>query len=294
MHDHKTQLASTGRTRITAQPPSLLYHANPRRFVEQIWRHRGLLRQQIARELVLRYRGSGLSLIWAFVMPTLAFAAYAFVFGVVLRTRWPGAGSSSLIDFSLAVFCGLMVFNVFSDSLSRSSWLIAGVPSYVKKIVFPLEVLPVAVVSAALVHGLVSLGLLAVAVIVLRGGLPWTAIFLPVILLPLLALCLGFSWLVSSLGLFFRDLAPSLVLVLHLLMLGTPIFYPLEVVPTPWRGWLGLNPLAVVVENARAALLWGTPPSLLGLSLLYLVSGAILLVGYLWFMRTRWAFADVA
>ena len=125
-------------------------------------------------------------------------------------------------------------------------------------------------------------------------ALAYLFIFLPVVVLPLVALCLGLSWIVSSLTLFFRDLAPSLVVALQLLMLGTPVFYPLQAVPMPWRTWLIVNPLAIVVENARRVLLWGTPPSWLGLFALYLLSAVVLIVGYLWFMRTRWVFADVA
>jgi lipopolysaccharide transport system permease protein len=290
----EARLARRAPTRISAHPPSFRYHAHPRRFLEQIWRYRGLLRQQIGRELVLRYRASQISLLWAFLTPVFVFGAYTFVFGIVLKTRWPGRGSGSLLDFSLALFCGLLVFNILSDCLSRSSWLIVSVPSYVKKIVFPLEMLPVAVVAAAFLHGLVSLGLLTAVAVVLKGSLPWTVIFLPVVLLPLLGLCLGLSWLVSSLGLFFRDLGPTLAVVLQLLMLGTPVFYPLDIVPMPWRILLSLNPLAIVVENTRRSLLWGMPPAWLGLSALYVLSAVVLVAGYLWFMRTRWIFADVA
>lgn len=255
-------------------------------------RHRHLIWQLARRELAARYRGSFLGFFWTFLNPVLMLTVYTFVFSVVFRARWPGAGASRT-EFALILFSGLVVFALFTEPLLRAPTLIVSNPNYVKKIVFPLEVLPCVALATALFNAGVGFSLLLAASVVLGAFPHWTVVFLPLSLLPVVLVSLGLSWLLASLGTFLRDVGPVVGVLAQVLMFTTPIFYPLAALPEPFRRIVGLNPLSFVIEEVRGHIFHGRLPDWPRLAA-YLVAG--LVVGWLglsWFQRTRSAFANV-
>jgi lipopolysaccharide transport system permease protein len=258
-----------------------------------MWRNRELIYQFTRREIEGRYRGSFLGIFWSLAKPVFMLLVYTLVFGVIFRSSWPQSRVGGLYDFALVAFCGLTVFGLFSECIGRAPSIVTSVPNFVKKVVFPLEILPISVFGAALFHMFVSLAILVVAQWLLAGFVPWTLVLLPLVLLPGVFLCLGAMWLLASLGVFVRDLDQAVGLGMQLLFFLTPIVYSTEMVPPPLRSLLLLNPLAPVVENARRVALWGELPALPSLALWLVVTSLFMALGYAWFVRTRRAFADV-
>jgi lipopolysaccharide transport system permease protein len=277
----------------TAQSPSLWRYLNPLHLLRTLWAHRELIRQFARREIEGRYRGSVLGLFWSFINPLVMLVIYTFVFGIVFKARWPETGTQSLGQFALVLFCGLVSFNIFSECVSRASTLIIGVPNYVKKVVFPLEILPVSVLGSALFHGVISFSVLLVANIIINHTVQWTLILLPVVMLPLVFFSLGLSWFLASLGVFLRDINHIIGLALQVVFYASAIFYPLEALPSYAQSIIRFNPLTSIVTNFRRVILWGMMPNWTGLLLWILITGLILVLGYTWFMKTKKAFADV-
>jgi lipopolysaccharide transport system permease protein len=280
-------------TVITARSESVLRYLNPIAMARNLWHQRDLIRQFARREIEGRYKGSFLGLFWSFINPLVLLLIYTFVFGVIFKARWPNAKTDNLSEFAVTLFCGLIVFNMFAECMGRAAGLVTGVPNYVKKVVFPLEILPSSVLGAALFHGGVSLSILLVANLLVSGVLHWTLLLLPLVLLPLLCLTLGLTWFLSSLGVFVRDIGYTVALVVQVLFFLTPIFYAVENIPEPYRTIIGYNPLTPIVENVRRVILWGLPPLWPELLLWIVVNSALMLLGYAWFMKTKKAFADV-
>jgi lipopolysaccharide transport system permease protein len=283
-------------TIISARTESATQYLNPIQFARNLWRQRSLIRQFTRREIEGRYRGSFLGLFWSFVNPLVMLLIYTFVFGVIFKARWPQAKSNSLGEFAVVLFCGLIAFNTFSECVNRSSGLIVTVPNYVKKVVFPLEILPVSVLGSALFHLLVSLSILMVANLLISGTVYWTLLLLPLVALPLIFLSLGLAWFLASLGVFVRDVTYTVTLVVQVLFFLTPIVYSVDSIkgiPSTIQLLMRLNPMASIVENFRRVVLWGQQPSWIGLALWLLGTGTIMVLGYAWFMKTKKAFADV-
>jgi lipopolysaccharide transport system permease protein len=278
---------------ISHQPESIWRYASPWRLIVHLIECRELIWQFTLREVQGRYRGSYLGIVWTFATPLLMLIVYTFVFSVIFKPRWGGAGSGSFMDFALTLFSGLIAFNVFSECITRAPRLIVGQPNYVKKVVFPLEVLPLSVVGAALIHSLFSLSVVLVAMLISSGKLQWTILYLPLVYLPLSAFTLGVSWLLASLGVFIRDIRNFVDVLVRFLFFLTPIFYPMSAVPASLRPLFGLNPLASIVENFRRVVVWGQPPDWPWLGIVTLFSGLMMLGGYMWFMKMKRAFADV-
>jgi lipopolysaccharide transport system permease protein len=279
--------------RITPRSEPLVRHLQPFALAAHLWRHRSLVWQFARREVEGRYRASFLGLLWSFVHPLVLLAVYTWVFGVVFRARWPESRTGSLGEFALVVFCGLVVFNVFAECLGRAAYLVVGVPNYVKKVVFPLEILPVSLFASALFHALVSLAVLLVCCRLFLGGLPATVLLIPLVALPAAFLCLGLTWLVASLGVFLRDLVHLVPLLLQVFFFATPVIYPAEAVPDRFRAAVELNPLAWVVESVRGLLFAGTPPDWSRFAVWLAVTSVVMVLGYAWFMKTKRGFADV-
>ena len=276
-----------------ATAPSPRQAAAPGEPVWALWRRRRLIAQFVRREVTSRYRGSMFGLIWSFLTPLLLLAIYTFVFGVVFQARWPGLRAGSLGEFALVVFCGLVVLNLFGECVSRAPGLVVGSPTYVKRVVFPLEILPVVTVGSALVTTGASLAVLLAVRLVMERTLPWTVVLAPVVLVPLVLLTLGVAWFLASLGVFVRDIHYLVVLLLQVLVFVTPVFYPLDAVPEGFRAVLSINPLHPVVDDLRRVVLWGRLPDWPRFAVSLVVGGAAALLGHAWFMRTRRAFADV-
>jgi lipopolysaccharide transport system permease protein len=279
---------------ISTRPSRLAEHLNPVALVRRLWQHRNLIAQFVARDVQGRYRGSVLGLFWSFLSPLILLAVYTFVFGVVFKARWLASRQpTSLGEFALVLFCGLVPFTLFSECMGRASTIVVAVPNYVRKVVFPLEILPVSVVGSALFHALVSLAVLVAANLLLRGSVPSTLALVPLIVMPLVLLALGVTWFLASLGVFVRDVQYVIALGLQILLFLTPIFYPVEAVPPSLQVLLQCNPLAPVVENFRRVVLWGQAPDWQPLASWTLACGAATVLGYGWFMKTKRAFADV-
>ncbi|WP_370869674.1 ABC transporter permease [Nitrosomonas sp.] len=250
----------------------------------------------VKREVIGRYRGSFLGLLWAFVNPILMLAIYTFVFGVVFKVRLDSQSTELYDDkfaFALLLFTGLILFNLFSECLSRSPGLVLANVNYVKKVIFPLEILPLVSLGSALFHAGISFLVLFTFMLVIDHSIHWTLIFLPIILLPLLLLILGLSWMLASIGVYVRDIGQFIGLILTMLLFMSPIFYPASALPESVRDYLFLNPLTFVIEQARAVTLYGQLPDWIGLVVYYMLASIVAWAGLMWFMKTRKGFADV-
>ncbi|HZH44658.1 MAG TPA: ABC transporter permease [Lysobacter sp.] len=255
--------------------------------------NRDLIRQLVRQEIVGRYRGSFVGVTWSLLTPVLMLLIYTFVFSVVFGARWGGLPQGGKAAFAVVLFAGMAVFNVFSEVVVRSPTLVIANANYVKRVVFPLEVLPIVQMGNALFHFLVNLTAWLVAAWFVLGAVPWTAWLLPLVLGPLILGTLGMAWLLASLGVFVRDMAQTVGLLVTALLFLTPIFYPFEAIPDDFRPWLALNPLAHVVEQARALLIGGKVPALRELALSWSVGFLVMWLGFAWFQKTRKGFADV-
>ena len=235
-----------------------------------------------------------MGLAWSFFNPVFMLVVYTFVFSVIFKSRWGGAGGDdSKTQFAVLLFVGMIVMNLFSDVLNRAPSLILGNVNYVKKVVFPLEILPVIAMGSAVFHALISMGVLLAAFVLFNGYLHWTLIFIHIVLLPIVVLTLGISWILASLGVFLRDVGQFVGIVTTVLMFLSPVFYPITAVPERFRGFIMANPLTFIIEQAREVLIWGHPPNWLGLGLYTVVAIVIAWTGYAWFQQTRKGFADV-
>ena len=261
-----------------------------------LWRHRSLILQMAQREVMGRYRGSVLGLAWSFFNPILMLAVYTFVFSVVFNARWGGGASAmkeSRTDFAIVLFVGMIVHTLFSEVLNRAPSLILNSQNLVKRVVFPLEILPVVALGAALFHGLISLVVLLFAFLLINGYLQWTAIFEPLVLMPLIVLSLGLAWMLASLGVFLRDVGQTVGIITTVLMFLAPVFYPISALPVGLRPWLMANPLTFIIEQSREVLVWGHLPDWIGLLQYTTVALIVAWAGYAWFQKTRKGFADV-
>ena len=256
-------------------------------------KNRYLFLQMLKRDVEQRYRGSQLGFIWAFIYPIMMLLVYTFVFGMVMRVKWGVEGQDN-IDFGIILFAGLLCHGMLAEVLVGAVNLIHGNQQYVKKVVFPLEILSLVAVSNALFHMLLGLGILLVIFVISGGQLSWTMLLAPVVIAPLVMFLLGASWFISVLGVYMRDLGQFMgVLVTMMLFLG-PIVYPFSAVPDPLKPYvLWLNPLTIIVEQLRAVVLFGTLPDWYLLSVYSLCALLMLLVGAWFFAKTRDGFADV-
>jgi lipopolysaccharide transport system permease protein len=258
-----------------------------------LWRNRQLILQMTRRDVLGRYRGSLMGLAWSFFNPLLMLAVYTFVFSVVFKARWGVGEPSSRIQFALVLFAGVIVHGLPAEGISKAPGLILGNANYVKRVVFPLEILPWIVLGSALFHAAVSLVILLLAQLLFGGGIPLTAAWLPLVLLPLLPMTMGVTWMLAATGVFIRDIAQMTGIVVTILMFMAPVFYPVSVLPEPYRAWLYLNPLTFIIEQARAVLFSGVQPDWRGLAAYSLIAIVVAGGGFRWFQMTRKGFADV-
>jgi lipopolysaccharide transport system permease protein len=258
-----------------------------------LWTHGQLIWQLVKREVLGRYRGSVMGIAWSLLNPLLMLAVYTFVFSTVFKARWSGGDQESTSEFAIILFVGLIVYALFSECVNRAPGLILSNANYVKKVVFPLEILPWVALGAALFHAIASSIVLVIAMLVLKGSLPWTIVLFPIVILPLIFITMGFAWFLSATGVYVRDIGQSIGLITNVLMFLSPIFYPVAALPKPLQAWTFLNPLAYVIEESRQVLIWGRSPDWLAWGLHLLVGFLIAYAGYWWFQKTRKGFADV-
>ncbi len=243
------------------------------------------------RELAARYRGSVLGILWAILTPVVMIAIFTIIFAGIFNAKF--GASSSQWDYALYLFCGLLPWNAFQESLQLSANTIVSHANLVKRVVFPLETLPVSLSLAAMANQLFGTSALIVAALLLRREIHGTILFLPVLLIPQLIATLGAAWLLASLGVFVRDIVQGVTLVLMAWMYLTPIIYPESLVPDRYRALVNLNPFTPLVRNYRRIILEGNLPDWRGLAYFTGFAIASFVFGYWWFARTRKNFADV-
>ncbi|MDX1728795.1 MAG: ABC transporter permease [Pseudoalteromonas tetraodonis] len=266
---------------------------NPMFLIKSSWEQRQLIIALVKREVASRYRGSLLGNLWAIFIPLIMLAVYTFIFSMVFNARWGSGEGESRAEFALVLFAGLMVFNCFSECFVRAPRLILENVNYVKKVVFPLEVLPWVSLGAAVVNLSISLTVWLVFYCIVYGMPQVTVLLTPFILLPLLLLIIGLSWALAALGVYLRDLAQLVTVVSTMLMFLSPIFYPVEALPEDYRAVLNLNPLTPIIAQTRDVLYWGEIPSFSYYSTTLLASCLVAWGGFTLFQKTRQGFADV-
>lgn len=253
-----------------------------------------LLRDLTWREISGRYRGSVLGLAWSILTPLMMLAVYTFVFSVVFGARWSAAAvTGGKFDFALFVFVGVLLHAIVAEAITRAPNLVLGNANYVKKVIFPLELLPATVVGAAAFHSLIALGILLLGVVLLGGGLHWTVLWMPALMLPLMLLALGLAWGLAALGVFLRDTGQVTGVLATVLMFMAPVFYPVSALPEGLRDWLYLNPLTFVIEQSREVIFAGQGPDLALLGVFWAVALAVAQGGFWFFQKSRSGFADV-
>ena len=272
--------------------PHAIASASPMGAVRSLWTNRQLIARMGQREIIGRYKGSAMGLAWSFITPLFMLAIYTFVFSVVFQARW-GTSEESKTQFAVVLFAGLIVHTLFSDVINRAPQLVLGNVNYVKKVVFPLEILPVVQLLSATFHALVNVAVLIAAQLVFQGSLPITALLLPVVLLPFLLLTLGLAWCLASLGVFVRDVGQTISLITSVMLFMSPVFFPVQSLPPALQPWMHLNPLTFVIEQVREVVVWGRLPDWQGLAVYSLASIATAWLGFAWFQKTRKGFADV-
>lgn len=269
-----------------------IFSISPAEMVGSLWRNRALISALIKREVIGRYRGSALGVLWSFFNPLLMLMVYTFVFSVVFNARWSG-GVGSKTEFALVLFAGLLVFNIFSECVGRAPSLILSNANYVKKVIFPLEVLPWISLGSAMFHAAVSFGVWLLFYFVFFGVPHLTVLLFPLVILPIILMVMGFSWALASLGIYLRDVGQVISLVITVAMFMSPIFYPLSALPARVQPLLKFNPLTIGIEQARDVLVWGRVPGLLTYMIFLVISILIAWLGFAWFQKTRRGFADV-
>lgn len=268
------------------------YRLSPLMVLTSMSAHWDLIRQLTKREITSRYRGSLLGVLWALLHPMVMLAVYTIVFRGAFGMRW-GLEGESAFDFSLLLFSGLILHALFSECVHRAPYLIVNHSNYVKKVVFPLEILAWTSLGAALFHAGVSALVLILFYALLHQALHWTMLFLPLLLLPLTLLTVGISWFLASAGAFVRDIAQASGPLTTVMLFLSPIFYPISAFPESYRVLLYANPLTFLITQSQDILIWGKAPSWVGIGVYCLCSYLVAWLGLLWFQKTRKAFADV-
>ena len=268
------------------------YRADPLYISGSIVEHRFVIGQLAKREILGRYRGTVLGLLWSLVTPLLLLAVYTFVFGTILQVRWVSQSGGNA-EFAAILFSGMLVHGILAECLTQASTLIVANPQYVKKVVFPLEALPWVTVISAFFQGVISTGILLAYLFFVQGGIPWTAVLFPIPLFVLAFVCIAAGWLISATAVYLKDIAQMMGLLSTVLFFMAPILYPKTALPVEFQNLLYLNPLTYIIEQFRAVVLWGQLPNWNGLALYGIASVAVAWMSLAWFQKTRKGFADV-
>lgn len=259
-------------------------------FADNSGRSVGLLWQLMVREIQGRYRGSLLGMVWAVLSPLVMLFVYTFVFSVVFQARWAKQGDS--LDFALMVYCGMVVFSLFAELANAAPRIIVNQVNYVKKVVFPLELLPLSLLGSAIFNALIGILLLIIFVFA-KYGISYTVVLVPFVLIPFIFFLAGVSWILSALGVYLRDLGQAVVPVVGVLQFMSPIFYSVDAVPASFAWFMKLSPLTWPVSALRDCLLMQRVPDLAGFLFYSIFAMAVAGLGWVVFMKTRKGFADV-
>lgn len=266
---------------------------SPLALVNSFLNHRSTVWQMARREAYGKYRSSVLGNAWTILVPVMMLFVYTFVFSEVFNARWGSAKEESKLEFATILFGGLIVFNLFSETIGKAPNLIVSNPNFVTKIVFPLELLPVINLLAALFSTLTSALILLAFQWAITGRLPSTAALFPLVLLPLCILILGLSWFLSALGVYARDISQVVTIALTALMFLSPLFFPVSALGEKARWLTVFNPLVIPIEESRKVLIWNQLPDWTAWSLSLIACSLVSVLGYWWFQLTRKGFGDV-
>lgn len=269
-----------------------MYTVNPIRLIRDYWHNRMLIKQLVKREISGRFQGTHLGIIWVILDPLLMLAVYTFVFRVIFHRIWLSEDETTL-EFSIILFSGLLVFNLFREAIASAPRLVLKNVNYVKKVVFPLEVLPLVSILSGLYHLVASIIILTVIYVITNGQLHSEIIYIPIILFPYVLMVFGASMFLASIGVYLRDVAQIIGMVVMATLFMSAIFYPLESVPEKYHLWFYLNPVAFTVDQFRGAFVLGHSPKWEWLAFYYPFSILISWLGLFWFQKTRNGFADV-
>lgn len=255
-------------------------------------RYRSLTWELAKRDVLGRYRGASLGLIWALLVPLMMVAVFSFAFGEVLRAKWP-ASATGTSNFALILFAGLIVHGFLAECLIRSPTLVVGNPNYVKRIIFPLEILPWPMVLSALFHLTMNFMVFIAVHLVLEGPVPWTIVLLPLVVTPLVVMATGLAWLLAATGVYFRDINQVTGPVATALLFLSSAIIPVATLPESHQAIFNLNPLTFIIDQVRNVSLWGVLPNWEGLGIFLLWSIGFAYFGSFCFQSARRGFADV-
>ena len=261
--------------------------------------HRTLLKQLIQRNIKNRYNGTILGLAWCIIHPLAMLSIYVFIFSCVFSARWVAVGVKNPVvgeskwAFAVIMYCGMAIYSVFAESIALAPSIIVSNVNFVKKVIFPIEILPISYVVAVIVVNFFSFAVLFAGAVFFMDALSWKMLFVPLIMLPFYFYILGWVYFIASLGVFFRDIAQFISLITQVLFLMTPIFYSIDMVPKRFQIALKINPLTWFVEEVRKVFLFNTSPDWKSYLLLFGCSFIVFILGFLWFKRTQRGFADV-
>lgn len=256
-------------------------------------RNRNLIFKMGQREVLGRYRGSIMGLAWSFFNPLLMLSVYTFFFSFVFKSRWGTQQDAGHADFAIVLFVGLIIHGLFAECINRAPTLINSNVNYVKKVVFPLEIFPWIAMGSALFHAGISALVLLALQLIIKGSLPWTVVFFPLVVTPLILVTLGCAWFLAASGVFVRDIGQTTGMITSVLLFVSPVFFPISALPSKMQSLAMLNPLTLIIEESRKVLLFGEMPNWTALGLYSLVGIAVAWVGFCWFQKTRKEFADV-
>ncbi len=256
------------------------------------WRYRELLYEMTKRSILARYRGSWLGIFWTLLTPFLLLLVYMFVFGIVFKARWPQPDGTEG-HFAPLLFCGIIVHMLFAEMLSSAARLIVDNANYVKKVVFPLDILSWISLGTAVFHFVVAIIVLFGVVIVSGGGLSWTVLYVPLLTLIFMVHLLGMSWLVSACGVYIRDVNYIAGFIVTAMVFLSPVFYPASAVPKAFAMVMNANPLTFYIESFRRVVVLGEPVLFVDLAWAICLAVVSFVVGFWFFKRVRKGFADV-
>ena len=258
--------------------------------VRSLVQHRVLLWNMTRREIWGRYKGSSMGLLWSLFTPLLMLVVYTTVFGGIFQARWGGSGST--VEFALQLFCGMTLHGLLAECLTRAPNKLFEHANYVKKVVFPLEILPAIVVLSALFHALIGVVILVVASVIIHQAVYASLAAIPIVLFPLVLFSLGVSWFLSATTVFLRDIAQVTGLLATLLLFLAPVFFPVSMLPEAYQPLMIANPLTIPIEQLRSVIA-GQWPDWSTLLIYSVISLIFAYLGYAWFQKVRKGFADV-
>ena len=283
-----------GPTIHSSQKDSIWKYVNPYQIFCTIWRHRELTWQLTLREIQSRYKGSYLGLLWPLITPLFMLGVYSFVFGGgIMQSKLKTSVSDSALSYPITLFCGLIIYSIFAEAITAATKVVVINPSYVTKVVFPLEVLPVTTLYAALFQGVLSGTIFMTGLVFFIRNPPVTILYFPLILFSVCVFTLGLSWFVAALGVFIRDISHTVMIFTQVIFFCSALFYEVTDVPERFRWLIFINPIAYFISDSRMTIIHGQPPNWRIWGITTLISLVIMQLGYMFFMRSKRAFGDV-